>query len=154
MSYVGEVTERWEELILQPFHHFTYVTTHSPTLPSLYLCHSSFNNLSVATSQALHLRHLASRPWVNYKLFHKFDSHSLELKNVQWSMKCTITFIFTATMTSYTASCLSLTPPQVSVFYFIILLLLLQNLVTPDSIEIHIFGREKYWSSNKSLMTE
>ena len=40
-------------LILQPFRHFTYVTTHSPVLPSLYLCHSSFSNPSVAlpTSQ-------------------------------------------------------------------------------------------------------
>ena len=35
-------------LILQPFHHFTYITAHSPTLPSLYLHHSSFSNPSVA----------------------------------------------------------------------------------------------------------
>ena len=43
------------ELILQPFRHFTYVTTHSPTLPSPYLCHSSFSNPSVAspTSQLI-----------------------------------------------------------------------------------------------------
>ena len=33
----------------QPFRHFTYVTTHSPTLPSLYLGHSSFSNPSVAS---------------------------------------------------------------------------------------------------------
>ena len=35
------------------YSHFTYVTTHSPTLPSLYLRHSSFSNPSVAlpTSQ-------------------------------------------------------------------------------------------------------
>ena len=42
----------WDDdgrLILQPFRHFTYVTTHSPTLPSLYLCHSSFSNPSVAS---------------------------------------------------------------------------------------------------------
>ena len=39
-------------LILQSFRHFTYVTAHSPTLPSLYLRHNSFSNLSV-----LHLRH-------------------------------------------------------------------------------------------------
>ena len=40
-------------LILQTFRHFTCVTTHSPTLPSLYLRHSSFSNLSDAlpTSQ-------------------------------------------------------------------------------------------------------
>ena len=45
--------------------HFTYVTAHSPTLPSLYLCHSSFSNPSFAspTSQDFHLRHLVSRPW-------------------------------------------------------------------------------------------
>ena len=36
-------------LILKPFRHFTYVTTHSPTLPSLYLRHSSFSNPSVAS---------------------------------------------------------------------------------------------------------
>ena len=37
------------ELILQPFRHFIYVTTHSPTLPSLYLHHSSFSNPSFAS---------------------------------------------------------------------------------------------------------
>ena len=36
-------------LILQTFPHFTYVTTHSPTLPSLYLHHSSFSNPSVTS---------------------------------------------------------------------------------------------------------
>ena len=36
-------------LILQPFRHFTYDTTHFPTLPSLYLRHSSFSNHSVAS---------------------------------------------------------------------------------------------------------
>ena len=37
------------------FRHFTYVTTHSPTLLSLYLRHSSFSNPSVAspTSQLI-----------------------------------------------------------------------------------------------------
>ena len=40
---------RTAELILQPFRHFTYVTTHSPTLPSLYIRHSSFSNPSVAS---------------------------------------------------------------------------------------------------------
>ena len=45
----------WAELILQPFHHFTYVTAHSPTLPSLYLRHSSFSYPTVAspTSQLI-----------------------------------------------------------------------------------------------------
>ena len=56
------------ELILQPFHHFTYitahsptlrlftyVTVHSPTLPLLHLHHSSFSNPSYAlpTSQLI-----------------------------------------------------------------------------------------------------
>ena len=60
--------------------HFTYVRTHSPTLPSLYLLyvtahspvlallhlrHSSFSNppFTSSTSQALPLIHLVSRPW-------------------------------------------------------------------------------------------
>ena len=37
------------ELFLQPFCHFTYVTTYSPILRSLYLRHSSFSNPSVAS---------------------------------------------------------------------------------------------------------
>ena len=42
-------------LILQAFRHFTYVTAHSPTFPSLYLRHNSFSNPSVAspTSQLI-----------------------------------------------------------------------------------------------------
>ena len=54
---VGEVMERLENEL-------TYVTAHSPTLPLLYLRHSSFFNPSFAspTLQALHLIHLASRP--------------------------------------------------------------------------------------------
>ena len=52
------------QLILQPFHHFTYITAHFPTLLLLHLHHSSFSNPSFAsTSQALHLIHLASHPW-------------------------------------------------------------------------------------------
>ena len=64
---VGEVTEILENeqslfsklsitspmsqliLIIQAFRHFTYVTAHSPTLPSLYLRHNSFYNPSVAS---------------------------------------------------------------------------------------------------------
>ena len=44
-----------EELILQTFRRFTYITAHSPTLPLLYLRHSSFPNPSVAspTSQLI-----------------------------------------------------------------------------------------------------
>ena len=38
------------QLILQPFHCFTYVTAHSPTLPLLHLRHNSFSNPSVALS--------------------------------------------------------------------------------------------------------
>ena len=59
---VGKATEAL--LILQPFRHFTYVTTHSPTLPLLHLRHISFSNpyFVSPTSQALHLIHLVSRP--------------------------------------------------------------------------------------------
>ena len=58
------VTSPTSQLIVQSFRRFTYVTAHSPTLPLLHLCHSSFSNPSFAfpTSQAFHLRHLARRP--------------------------------------------------------------------------------------------
>ena len=46
------VTSPTSQLILQPFRHFTYITAHSPTFPSLHLRHSSLSNPSV-----LHLRH-------------------------------------------------------------------------------------------------
>ena len=61
------------KLLLQPFSRFTYVTNHSPTLPLLHLRHSSFSIPSFAssTSQALHLIHLASRPWQS--LFRRFS---------------------------------------------------------------------------------
>ena len=51
------------KLILQSFLRFTYFTAHSPTLTLLRLRHSSFSNPSFASpmSQAVHLRHLASR---------------------------------------------------------------------------------------------
>ena len=64
-SSFSNAFHQWAELILQPFHHFTYITTHSTTLPLLHLRHSSFSNPSFAspTSQALHLIHLANNPW-------------------------------------------------------------------------------------------
>ena len=37
------------QLILQPFHCFTYITAHSSTLPLNYLHHSSFSNPSIAS---------------------------------------------------------------------------------------------------------
>ena len=63
---VGKATSPTSQLILQPFRRFTYVTTHSPTLPLLHLRHSSFSNHSFTspTSQALHLRHLTNRPCI------------------------------------------------------------------------------------------
>ena len=62
------VTSPASQLILQTFHCFTYITAHSPSLPLLHLCHSSYSNPSFAspTSQALHLHHLASRSWEEY----------------------------------------------------------------------------------------
>ena len=50
------------ELILQPLRHFPYVTAHSPTLPSLYLRHSSFSNSSVASPMS----HLILQPFRHF----------------------------------------------------------------------------------------
>ena len=70
------VTSPMSQLILQPFRRFTYVTAHSPTLPLLHLRRSSFSNPSFATptSQALHLRHLASHPWCQCYRIYKFSA--------------------------------------------------------------------------------
>ena len=68
MNYdVGKTTEGLENalsalLILQPFRHFTYATTHSPTLPSLYLSHSSFSNPSVASPTS----HFILQPFIRF----------------------------------------------------------------------------------------
>ena len=48
-----------DELILQPFRHFTNVIAHSQTLPSLYLRHSSFSNPSVPSRTS----ELILQPW-------------------------------------------------------------------------------------------
>ena len=40
------VTSPTSQLILQPFRRFYYVKAHSPTLPLIHLCHSSFSNPS------------------------------------------------------------------------------------------------------------
>ena len=67
------VTSPTSQLILQPFRRFTYVTAHSPNLPLPHLHHSSFSNPSFAspTPKALHLCHLASRPWKFFTVFSK-----------------------------------------------------------------------------------
>ena len=66
---VGEVTESLENAFI----HLTYIKAHSPTLPSLYLHHSSFSNpcrftyitTHSLTLPSLHLRHSSfSNPFV------------------------------------------------------------------------------------------
>ena len=73
----------WADLILQPFRHYTYVSAHSPTLLSLYLCHSSFSNPSVAspTSQ------LILQPFCRftYVTAHSPTFPSLHLRNSSFS---------------------------------------------------------------------
>ena len=60
------------QLIFQAFRRFSYVTTHSPTLPSLYLRHNSFSNSSVTspTSQFI------LQPFFRFSYFAGF-SHEL-----------------------------------------------------------------------------
>ena len=54
------------ELILQHFRHFTYVTTHSPTLPSFYPRHSSFSNPSVASPTSQYILELILQPYPHF----------------------------------------------------------------------------------------
>ena len=77
---VGEVTESLENELCS-FRHFIYVTAHFLTLLSFLLRHSSFSNPSFAspTSQALHFRHLASRPCLKLSSAHSLTFPSLHL---------------------------------------------------------------------------
>ena len=92
LSYVLNLAE----LILQPFRHFTFVTTHSPTLPSLYpvtadyptfsslyLRHNSFYNPSVTlpTSQLI----LQSFRRFTYVTTHSQTLPSLYLRHSSFS---------------------------------------------------------------------
>ena len=83
---VGKATE-WLELILQPFRRFTYVTAHSPTLPLLHLCHSSFSKpfFRFSYSQVLHLCHLASRPCLLSRKMSFFHHFVLQIHFSIWS---------------------------------------------------------------------
>ena len=113
----NELWRRWSDgkvgalLILQPFRHFTYVTTHSPTLPLLYLHHSSFSNPSIAspmsqftlnssfassTSKALHLIDLASHLW----LFAQNDRKRLKIAIAQFFMAGVVAHSFTRLLNS------------------------------------------------------
>ena len=58
-----------ELLIRQAFRHFTYVTTHSPILPLLYIHHSSFSNpyrFSYVTRSSLNS---PGEPPMNHRVF-------------------------------------------------------------------------------------
>ena len=57
----------------QHFRRFTYVTAHSPTLPSLYLCHSSFSN----PSSASHTSQLILQPFFRFSYVTWEASHGL-----------------------------------------------------------------------------
>ena len=63
------------QLILQPFHRFTYVTVHSATLPLLHLRHSSFSNPSVASST----KQLILQP---FRCFTYVTAHSITLPSL------------------------------------------------------------------------
>ena len=91
-----------QKLILQPVPRFTYVTTHSPTLPLLHLRHSSFSNpfFGSPMSQDFHLRHQASCPCHNH-LFGIVVSMSVPSKRSQVQFLA-IPFTFSASVGSGT----------------------------------------------------
>ena len=68
--FPGERDERVGEWT-EPFRHFNYVTPQISRAPSVAsatsrLIPQPFRSIALPTSQALHLRHLASRPWIVY----------------------------------------------------------------------------------------
>ena len=132
MSYdVGEVTEMLEielcsfsklsvtsatsQLILQPFRRFTYVTVHSPILPLLHLCHSSFSNPSYVTGSSLNATWRAAPEDLP---FNNSDSPILPLLHLRHSSFSNHSFA------SLMSQALHLTPPreppvQVMILWFV-----------------------------------
>ena len=119
---VGEVMERLENELCydynyelcsftKPFRRFTYVTAHSPILPSLYLGHNSFCNSSVAspTSQLIlqpffrfsyvtgsSLTSPGEPPmhiYVSYKIFAKYCADTDKNKALIDCHKCSSSFL-------------------------------------------------------------
>ena len=74
------------QLILQPFRCFTYVTAHSPTLPSLQLRHSTFSNPSVVSSTSQLI--LKSFRRFTYVADHSPILASLQLRHRSLSNPC------------------------------------------------------------------
>ena len=72
-------------LIVQPFRHFTYVTTHSPTLLLLHLRHSSFSNRSFASPMAQALLILQPLRHLTYVKTHSPTLPSLHLHHSSFS---------------------------------------------------------------------
>ena len=70
-------------LILQPFRHFTYVTAHSPSLPSLHLRHSSFSNISVTSPSSQLILQLFRH--FTYVTAHSRNLPSLHLRHSSFS---------------------------------------------------------------------
>ena len=74
------------ELIPQLFRHFIYVTAHSPSIPSLYLRHSSFSNPSLAspTSQLVLMSRAHSPTFPSLHLsYNSFSIPSIALPTSQ-----------------------------------------------------------------------
>ena len=86
----GKVGE-WAELFLQPFHLFTYATAYSPTLLSLYLCHSSFCCFTYVTAHSpilsLYLHHSLFSP-VSFPCWVSFQEFSSAVRQMTGKLRC------------------------------------------------------------------
>ena len=78
-------------LILQAFHHFTYVTGHSPTLPLLYLQNNSFSNPSIASPMS----QLILQPFFRLSYVTGFSLTSPGEPPMKWPCTCRLGHVFT-----------------------------------------------------------
>ena len=116
---VGKLTEG---RVGEPFRHFSYVTTHSPTHPSLYLRHSSFFNPFVASPTSQFILQPSFR-------FSYVTSSSLNRETTVWTCACSlcmsptlqmVVLIRNNSVTSFCEECVywrvlgfQLTPPHI-----------------------------------------
>ena len=73
-------------LIFQPFRYFTYVTTHSPTHPSLYYVTAHFPTLSIASPTSQSSAHSPTFPLL-HKRHSSFPKPSVALPTSQFILQ-------------------------------------------------------------------
>ena len=116
------ITSPTSQLFLQPFRRFTYVTSHSPTLQLLHLCHSSFSSPSFASLTSQVFTYITWRA-AHDRLFKKYcwlinvitEIYWLIVNVNQWNTTALINLYFQLTESQFRCPLLAVRPEAVGV---------------------------------------